>query len=213
MEMTDENRMPIAKLEFDEARRVADYGAIFQDLSFVLGVLERLHDLLEAREEGADEPDSVIVRAYWTAALVAYVRCFNAGKRLGLSEDIFQDLEGGVDVHRHYRELRDKHIAHSVNPFEQVEVGAVLASPGAAERKIEGIAATAFSLLSHDLEGVEQLYHLARIAREKTVEEAEHYKKVTRAKAGEMDLDGLYEAAAPGFRYGPARPDEVSKPR
>jgi len=148
--MYEVERMPIAILDFEEARQLADYGAILQDLSFVLGVLERLHELLG---EDGDDADSVLVRAYWTAALIAYVRCFSAGKRFGLSEEIFEGIEGGVGAHRLYKQLRDKHIAHSVNPFEQVKVGAVLASEAAGERKIEGIAATYFNFLSHSQEG------------------------------------------------------------
>jgi hypothetical protein len=209
MEMNEENRMPIAMLDFEEARQLADYGAIFQDLSFVLAVLERLHDLLG---EDGDDADSVLVRAYWTAALIAYVRCFSTGKRFGLSEEIFEGTEGGVEVHRLYKQLRDKHVAHSVNPFEQVKVGAVLASEGAEERKIQGIAATTFNLLSHSQEGVEQLFHLTRIARKKALEETESLKEATRAKAGTMDLDELYEKAEPLRHYAPG-PDDASRSR
>ncbi|HEX7278114.1 MAG TPA: hypothetical protein VF255_00695, partial [Solirubrobacterales bacterium] len=163
------------------------------------------------REDG-DDADSVLVRAYWTAALIGYVRCFSTGKRFGLSEEVFKDIEGGVEVHRYYKQLRDKHVAHSVNPFEQVKVGVVLAAEVVGERKLEGVVATYTSLLSHSQEGVEQLFQLARIAREKTVEETESLKEAVRAKAGEMDLDELYEKAEPVRHYAPG-PEDASRPR
>jgi hypothetical protein len=207
-EMNETNRMHIAKVDFDEAQQLADYAGISQDLTFVLEVLSRLHDLLE---RDGDEADAVMVRAYWTAALIAYSSCFGSGKRLGLSESIYEDTDGGVEVHRHYRALRDKHVAHSVNPFEQVEVGVVLSAPGAEERKIEGVAAIGLNLLSHGIEGVEQFHELATLARAKAGAECDRHQEATRVEAEKMGLDGLYATAtmrsiAPG-------PDDAARPR
>jgi hypothetical protein len=45
-----------------------------------------------------------------------------------LTDDVFQTLKGGTEFHQHYKKMRDKHIAHSVNPFEQVRVGVALSN-------------------------------------------------------------------------------------
>lgn len=208
VETSHENRMHVAKVEFDEARQLADWAAIFQDLSFVLEALNRLRDLLEAEGEAADP---VLLRVYWTAGLVAYIRCFASGKRFGLSESIFADIDGGVEVHRYYKALRDKHIAHSVNPFEQVDVGVILAPPSAQERKIEGIATLSLSLISTTTEGVEQLQQLAAIARKKAGEECRRRQEATSERARKLNLNEIYEMAS--VRTVAPGPDDASKPR
>ena len=208
--MNDANRMHIAKVEFEEARELADYASIFQDLAFVLDVLDRLHGLL-----GEKEPDAVVVQAYWTAALVGYVRCFSTGRRVGLSESIFEGIQGAeqsaVEVHRHFKAMRDKNIAHSVNPFEQVEVGVVLTPPDAPVRKIDGVATLAMRHISSTPEGVESLQELARIARRKTGQECQRLQQASLEVAGTLDLDELYETVT--IRTTAPAPEEVSQPR
>lgn len=203
-------KMHVARIEFDEAQQLANAASILQDLGFVLDLLTRLRALL-----GENEPDPVAVQSYWTAALVAYVRCFSSGKRGGLSEAIFEGIQGreqpGVEVHQHYKALRDKHIAHSVNPFEQVEVGAVLSPPAARDRKVEGIATLSMRLISTDAEGVESLQELARIAQQKTALECQLLQRSTQAVAETLNVDELYETAT--MRTIAPAPEEAAQTR
>ena len=203
-------QMHVATIEFEEAGKLADAASIFQDLGLVLDVLSRLRDLVEE-----EEPDQIAVQSYWTTALVTYVRCFTTGKRVGLSESIFEGIQGheqpAVEVHRHFKALRDKHIAHSVNPFEQVEIGAVLSPPGAQNRKVEGVATLSMRLISLDAEGVDSLHELARIARQKTAVECQRLQDATQATAETLDLDELYEAAT--IRTTAPAPEKAAQPR
>lgn len=209
-EMNEANRLHVARVEFEEAKRFADYISIFQDLNFVLEALNRLRGLL-----GEEEPDAVIVQAYWAAALVAYVRCFSTGKRTGLSESIYEGIQGpeqsAIEVHRHFKAMRDKHIAHSVNPFEQVEVGIMLAPESAPERKVEGVATLTLRHISPTVDGVESLHELARTARQKTGSECQRLQQTCLAVAKTLDLDDLYEAAV--IRATAPGPEEASQPR
>lgn len=53
------------------------------------------------------------------SALVSYIRGVTSGKRATrLSTNIFSKIEGAEAAHNYFKNLRDKHIAHSVNPFE-----------------------------------------------------------------------------------------------
>ena len=109
-------KLPTVRVDFAEAGHLADLLSIHQDHSFTIGASTRL---LEAINEMPG--DSVLIQSLWTAALISYIRCFASGKRYGLSEEILSRLEGApIDVHRFYKHLRDKHIAHSVNPFEEI---------------------------------------------------------------------------------------------
>ncbi|MGH3550515.1 MAG: hypothetical protein ACRDQU_20825 [Pseudonocardiaceae bacterium] len=74
---------PGLALRFDsiEARELADISSVIQDLKFVNACCERLWSEMQ---KGKAEQDVVLVRALWSAALVAYWRCFGNGKRAPL---------------------------------------------------------------------------------------------------------------------------------
>jgi len=93
------------------------------------------------------------------AAVIAYARCFATGKRTGLTPSDLEDIglpEGADEVHQWLWHMRNKHVAHSVNPFEQVVVGAALAPKGQ-PRAVVGCAALELSYASTNEEGVRQL--------------------------------------------------------
>ena len=111
--------------------------------------------------------------AFWTAALVKYVRCFTSGKRFGLNENIFLGIEGDpVGAHRFFKNMRDKHVAHSVNPFEEVRVGAVLSPEGTQPQVVQGISAISRKLICTDVEGVRTLGQLASVIHKKVCDSA-----------------------------------------
>jgi hypothetical protein len=115
-------QLHIAELETQNARLLADHASVFQDLGFCIQCCDRLASMLRDGRK-----DTVLQQALWTSALVAYARCFGTGVRYGITPEIYARFEGEpLEVHKHYIKMRNKHIAHSVNPFEQVKVGAVL---------------------------------------------------------------------------------------
>jgi hypothetical protein len=203
--------MHIARVDFEEARQLADATSVLQDLTFVVNVLERLEALLA---EG-NEADAVLVQACWTSALVAYIRCFSTGKRTGLTEAVFEGVRGrdadAVEVHRHFKDLRDKHVAHSVNPFEQVEVGLVLSPEGSEQHEIEGVARLGMTLISPDLEGIQSLAECAKIAGRHTAERFRQLNEEVLTKGRELPIADLYATATP--RTVAPGPDAASRPR
>lgn len=179
--------LPIVRVEYEEAQQLADLTAIFRDLKFVREVLQRLLRLLDENSE-----DHVLIQSYWTAGLIAYVRCFATGVRFGLREDVFKQREGAVEVHQFVRGLRDKHIAHSVNPFEQTAVGLILSEPTATERKVEGVAALAATHIIADREGVNSFLAIVGMAMQHVKEEAERSRARTLQVGQQLPIDDLY---------------------
>jgi hypothetical protein len=118
-------------LDFDEAREAAELHAIIQDLRFVTKVCDRLEDRLLAREAGVQgdqehltaDVDGLVDRSLWIAALTTYGRCFHKGIRYSLPESLFLRTPGMdyTHLHRYYMNIRDKHVAHSVNSLESHE--------------------------------------------------------------------------------------------
>lgn len=184
---------PIAKVDYEEAKKLADLGAIVQDLGFTMKTCSQLKKLLKEKSQ-----DSLLIESMWIAALTRYARCFASGKRFGLSASIFDGLKGEPHkVHKMYIDLRNKHIAHSVNPFEQMEVGLILSPQNSHERKIIGVATIAMRHISPAVEGVHQLGLLAKVLLEKVCEIAKQYEKKTLAKGSSIPIDDLYNRARP----------------
>lgn len=197
------------QVDYEEAKVLADYTLIFQDLTFTVEILKRLRQLLKENSE-----DRVLIESLWTTALISYARCFSSGKRLGLSEDIFKNknLEGDpVGCHKHYVDLRNKHIAHSVNPFEQVAVDLQLSPPDSTKQEVLAVAVLSMRLICTDIEGVETLLRLALIARKEVSKLAKEYEDKTLEVGKGLPLKDLYSKArsrliAPG-------PEDAGKAR
>lgn len=188
---------PIARLNSPEAKELAEAAAIFQDLGFVVEATKRLASLLKN-----GEPDPVIARSLFTAVLVAYVRCFSSGKRSVLTSDIYASLPGEpLACHQQYKDTRDKHIAHSVNPFEEMLVGAVLSPQEAAVREVEGVACLTASLFTYDAEGMEQLGRLASFAQNHVAAKCKELEARVVELAKKIDIEQLY--ASVGLRFTP----------
>jgi hypothetical protein len=89
------------------ARSLADQASIYQDLSFVVDCCRKLSRLPTGGE-------AVLVEALWSAALIAYSRCFGTGKRIGLDalSVLNLGLQGDVwEFHQWLRDMRDKGVA------------------------------------------------------------------------------------------------------
>lgn len=97
-----------------ESARLASLIGIQSDLIGVIAYCERL------ASEGEHKLDSTSVEAFSAAAVMRYARCFSTGVRQWLPIDILSKAEAHLQqAHEHFMHLRSKHIAHSVNPFEE----------------------------------------------------------------------------------------------
>lgn len=200
MTSTDTKQLPIAELKSTKAKELADRAAIFQDLAFCVACCARAIENLRAASQ-----DAVLIRALWTAALVAYARCFTSGVRYGLTSDLFEHFDGEPrETHEYYVDLRNKHIAHSVNQFEQVVIGAVLSAPDASMRSVEGIATLTGTNISESAESVEQLRTLALTALKYIAETGKELSAEVLEEAKTLPIENLYRRATPRVTIPPA---------
>jgi len=197
----------IARVNYEEAKVLADLGSITQDLGFTMRTCSRLKNLLQEKSE-----DDLLIENLWTAALIRYARCFASGKRFGLAESIFDGLKGEPHkVHKMYIDLRNKHTAHSVNPFEQMEVGLILTPLTDNERKIVGVEILSMHYMCPNIEGVHQLGLLAKVLLKKVCELAKQYEKRVLEKGQSIPIDELYKCARPILIV--PGPESADKPR
>lgn len=198
-----------AKVDYEEAKMLADFTLIFQDLTFTVDILKRLKQLLEDNSK-----DRTLIESLWSTALITYTGCFSSGKRLGLSEDIFKSkkLKGNpIGCHRYYKNLRNKHIAHSVNPFEQVTVDLELSKPDSKEREVLGVAVLSQKLICVDIEGIETLLRLMLIARQEVAKQCKEYETKVLEVGKSLTIDTLYSKAR--SRILTLGPEDAGKPR
>jgi hypothetical protein len=183
-------------LDVPSAQVLADQAAIIGDLQFVMECCKRLLTELAKPEITRD---AVVPNALWSAALVAYARCFGKGKRFGLTvEDVRTlPLEGEVmKYHRWVLAERDKLATHASNPFEATKIGAALSPPDRDKRQVEGIAILATSHVLVDDTGVRQLGGLASELAKQTAGKAQKQQDIVLADAQQLSLDRLYQQPA-----------------
>jgi len=198
-------------LDLPSARMLADQISTIQDLQFVMECCKRL---LTELVKPDDEREPVVPQALWSAALMAYDRCFTKGKRFGLTADDVRGLplEGQVlKFHTWIVDERNQLARHPADPYDVARVGAVLSGPsgGQDERRVEGITVLSASHILVDGAGVRQLGALASELAKQTAEKAQKQESAVLADAQKISLDKLY--ALPPLPVG-APGDEAGDP-
>jgi len=208
---------PTVPLDMDSARVLADQAAIIQDLQFVMDCCRRLLDELDKPE---DKREPVVPQALWSAALVAYARCFGRNKKFGLTTQDIHDLplHGAVmEYHQWVIKERARLTSHPANPFDVATVGAALSPPGDANRRIEGIVILSTSHVLVDDIGVRQLGGLASELAKQIAAKAQPQQDEVLADARNLGLDTLYATpplatGPPGTPDGPPAPQTQKDP-
>jgi len=188
-----EPSMLTVALDVPSAQILADQASIIQDLQFVMDCCKRLLTELARPEE---DRDLVVPQALWSAALVAYSRCFGKGKRFGLSAEDVRTLPLRGEVMKYHKwviEERDKLAVHPANPFAVTKVGAALSPPDQAERRVEGIVILSASHVLVDETGVRQLGGLASELAKQTAEKAQTQQDSVLVDAQQLNRDSLYK--------------------
>jgi hypothetical protein len=119
----------------------------FAALHLILGDLEFAEECLRAADNlGLPDNSNLHSKALIFSGVVVYARCFKSGVReLTLSPGDLTTKGAPFDnnIHQYLVAMRDKHIAHSVNDFENCDAIAVMVGkPGSIWRDASGIGVT-----------------------------------------------------------------------
>jgi hypothetical protein len=136
------NVVKIVEVSGKEADALADLMLDARGLCFALASLEAL--------SGVDVSKHVR-EALWRSALVEFYKCFRNGRRSHLDSNKVYKSEppGTLESFKHLHGVRDKHVAHDVNPYAKAAVGAAINNAGN-RTKIETVFAAAFYLETLD---------------------------------------------------------------
>lgn len=119
----------------------------FAALHLILGDLEFAEECLKLADNlGIPDNRNLHSKALIFSGVVTYARCFKSGVRefkLNSDDLIAKSAPFDNDIHQYLIALRDKHVAHSVNEFEQCDAIAVMiGKPGSTLRYGSGIGVT-----------------------------------------------------------------------
>lgn len=147
--------------EHDEASALARLASISFDLRSTIQLCEYFEAQCAAAEHGY--PPSEIIDAFSTAILVRYSRAFLTGVRRGLGEDALAVLSSTQrDNHERLRAFRDKHVAHSVNAFEDTKVQARYCEERVHTEGITSVSAAHYRVMGLSSGDVEDVADLCR---------------------------------------------------
>ncbi len=207
----------IVEFHEKEADEYAAWISISRDLAFAVEAAKRLQTRMEKQNAEPDSrppEDGVELQALWVAALIAYCRCFTTGKRTRLKPSIFSGLDGAaVEAHEFFRQtLRDRHVAHRVNLYEQTKIGLPLEPPENADKKVIGIAELSFSRICEKGANLATFVRLAEHAKSHVDKTANRARDDLFKHARSLPVDELYER--PHFTLtvkGPPVPASISE--
>lgn len=126
-----------AAITIDEAKALSELYGIKHDL-------ELAHSLAGSviRDLGERSPDFIMMEGLVSAAIVRYGRCFKSGVRAKFRKEWLDSLtEEMRGMHDYFISLRDKYIAHSVNPYEDSYVTATITVKDGVKEPISHIGA------------------------------------------------------------------------
>lgn len=110
----------LIEVSFPEAEFLAHLYGIAFDLETAASLCDKAVELGRPRPN-----DFPVIEGLVAAAVVRYGRCFASGVRRRLKREDLAKLDASdLAAHDYFKALRDKFVAHSVNPFEDTYVTA-----------------------------------------------------------------------------------------
>jgi hypothetical protein len=155
-QLDDQPGDTLYEVNVEEAKVGLEWNGIEFDTQYVIDATNLLMEMVRHKPEEGEETSGVreypvsfsddrdrthdiITRSLWESALVTYARCFGTGKRVRLDESVFDGQpEGTLRWHKYFKHTRDKHVAHSVYPFEFGHFGVRLAGRGTDNVRVTG---------------------------------------------------------------------------
>lgn len=119
-------KFPAYRVDFEEAKEIAEIWLVMADLQFVGMATKKLLKL-----QNGGEMDEVAIRCLWTGAIEAYARCFATGRRFRLDKaQVFAGQPAELNDHDQALTLRNEHTAHPVMDLEKGGAGILITDEG-----------------------------------------------------------------------------------
>lgn len=148
--------------EHVEAAELARLQSLRYDLQTAVQLCDFFEDQCAQAPHGY--PCYELIDAFSTAILVRYSRAFVSGVRRGLGNEIVAVLNPEQQGnHQRMRAFRDKHIAHSVNAFEDTKIQARYCLERVEQEGITAVSAEHHRVIGLSSKDVDDIQDLCRV--------------------------------------------------
>lgn len=181
-------------LNLPESDRAFDLVGMQIDLDNCRKLSIEYIEFVDGLERGISEVVKLNIECHATTILVKYGRCFKGGVRSKVQQELFATItEPNLSIHNLAIDIRDKHIAHSVNDLEEHRVRVYL-HPEETGRGFGSVNLESHHLKAPSTEFFKKLVglvdmHLSWIRKQK-YEELLHLQEIVQKR---YTLDDLYE--------------------
>ena len=182
-------------ISLPEAKRLADLYGVAIDLRACRDYCEKYLQVFSNILQPTDETKHLEhLECFSVYIFVKYGRCFKSGRRKKLAEEILAKSElspDDLDIHQRVIDVRDEHIAHSVNDFESHKVRVWL-NPEEEGRKINNVNIESDYLVGPEPKLFEKLKHLIDNLLKRIEKEKKREEESPQIVGGKHTLDKLY---------------------
>ncbi|MCU7829727.1 MAG: hypothetical protein KZQ85_11735 [Candidatus Thiodiazotropha sp. (ex Myrtea sp. 'scaly one' KF741663)] len=180
--------LPLRIYRCAESAEYAKRVMAHRDIEYALQCLIRLRDL-----SNLGGNDDLVRESLWSSAIVRAFSVFDGQN--ALSMDILDQLpEGAKEAYKFFRNYRSKHIAHKVNPIDQIKAGIILSEPNLGKKEILGVGNLAMNDASFsDPEFVDSLGNFLDALLKQIAKEIQLWSDQVLEAAKKEDIDELYK--------------------
>lgn len=174
---------PIKSYSSNATLHFRDVISVQQDLTAVADFLANI-DLTGAA------PNEVVNRALWNSSLVSFFKCFTSGvRRYKLDKRLFANIPGEpIKYFDHLKNIRDRHLAHSVSSLEETVVGPMLDS---GKQSRAGIGYLTISYVMGTAKDIEQIQRLVVTALDQVKIDCEAAIKAIEAELAQYSYEDM----------------------
>lgn len=169
----------------DKAAELGDLWSRIADLDLAQAALQRLLRL----DEGSD---IALDASLYCAAAISYRRCFSSGVRTRLRLEIDANLDTEMRAaHGLLLATANKHLAHSVNPFEECKVTLALRRVEGQPVQVMGVTPNLVRLGSHNKGQLERFSALISRVRAMFLEQLSELGSEVATEAAQVPIEEL----------------------
>lgn len=185
---SNDQGLPLRIFRCEESAEYAKRVMAYQDIQFSIRCLIKLRELNKR-----DKEEGLVKEALWNSAIIRAYSIFDGNRSIKL--EILDKLpEGAREAYNYFRNYRRTHIAHRVNPVDQVKAGVILSDPNSSKKEVLGVGNLAIEDASYsDSEFVDSLGRFLDVLKKQIEIETKEWEEKMLIKANNEDIEELYK--------------------
>lgn len=123
-------QQPLKRLNTATANELAELILLQHDIGSCLNAMKLWSERFANRDSMSQE-EQTIAQSLFRDAIVQFIGCFDRTAKYRLfPDDVYQDIDGGIEYYNWLKDIRDAYAAHKFGPLRQCVVGVFLDTTG-----------------------------------------------------------------------------------